>query len=81
MMRRILTILGVLIVVAGVSWAVVAWTQWRAGMRTAQLNTDVENLFVGLQRFKEHVGAYPSGNNAQIVKRTCQELLDNYYRE
>lgn len=33
-----------------------------------KLNVDVENLFIGLQQFKEYVGSYPAGNNAEIVK-------------
>jgi hypothetical protein len=51
-----------------VSWGIVAWSDWRYSVRTAKLNADVENLFVGLQQFKEYVGLYPSGNNAEIVK-------------
>jgi hypothetical protein len=35
---------------------------------TSKFNIDVENLFVGLQQFKEHVGSYPTGNNADILK-------------
>jgi hypothetical protein len=67
-MRRVAYFAGLLLLVAGISWAVVAWSNWRTGVRTAKLNVDVENLFVGLQQYKEYVGTYPSGNNAEIVK-------------
>jgi hypothetical protein len=67
-MRRVGYFAGLLLLVAGISWAVVAWSNWRTGVRTAKLNVDVENLFVGLQQYKEYVGTYPSGNNAEIVK-------------
>ena len=67
-MRRVAYIVGLVLLVAGISWAVAAWSHWRTTMRTAKLNIDVENLFVGLQQFKEYVGTYPAGNNAEIVK-------------
>lgn len=61
-------ILGVLVVMAGSGWAVRAWTVWQATMKTTKFSEDVENLFVALQQYKEYVGAYPSGSNADIVK-------------
>lgn len=36
--------------------------------RTHSLNEDIENLFVGLQQYKENVGVWPVGSNADIVK-------------
>jgi hypothetical protein len=36
--------------------------------RTSGFNEDIENLFAGLQKYKERVGSYPSGSNAQIAK-------------
>lgn len=41
---------------------------WRVQATTTKLNTDVENFFAGLQEYKEYVGSYPTGNNAQVVK-------------
>lgn len=52
----------------GVIWASKAWTTLRANARTAKFNEDIENLFVGLQKYKERVGSYPVGSNAQVAK-------------
>lgn len=53
---------------AGIVWASRAWNTWQVNARTAQFNEDVENLFIGLQKFKETVGAYPLGSNAEVAK-------------
>ena len=67
-MKKILIAIGVLTIAFGVLWANKAWSTLRANARNAKFNEDVENLFVGLQKFKEVVGAYPLGSNAQIAK-------------
>lgn len=65
-MRRIILIVGLLTIIVGLGWTLRAWSTWRVNARAAKLNTDVENLFVGLQQFKEHVGVYPTGSNAEV---------------
>lgn len=67
-MKKILFAIGVFTVVFGVVWAGRAWTTMRVNARTAKFNEDVENLFIGLQKYKEHVGAYPIGSNAEVAK-------------
>jgi hypothetical protein len=67
-MKKILVGIGVLTVIFGVIWASKAWTTLRANARTAKFNEDIENLFVGLQKYKERVGSYPVGSNAQVAK-------------
>lgn len=67
-MKRILIAIGTLAVVAGIIWANRAWTTWQVNARTAKFNEDVENLFIGLQKFKETVGAYPLGSNSDVAK-------------
>ncbi|HTI99745.1 MAG TPA: hypothetical protein VL527_12760 [Dongiaceae bacterium] len=52
----------------GIVWAGRAWSTWQGNIRTAEFNEDVENLFVGLQKYKEHVGSFPIGNNAEVAK-------------
>ena len=67
-MRKILIGIGVITVVFGTFWAAAAWKTLRANAKTAKFNEDVENLFVGLQKYKERVGAYPVGGNAEVAK-------------
>jgi hypothetical protein len=67
-MKRILLIIGLVTILAGVGWAVQAWNSFRASAKTTQFNEDVDNLFIALQQYKERIGAYPVGSNAEIAK-------------
>lgn len=67
-MRKILVGIGVITVVCCAIWAAAAWKTFRANAKTFKFNEDVENLFVGLQKYKERVGAYPVGGNAEVAK-------------
>jgi len=67
-MRKVLIAIGVLTIISGIVWASRAWSNWQVNARTAKFNEDVENLFIGLQKYKEIVGAYPLGSNAAIAK-------------
>ncbi len=67
-MKKILIAVGVVTIIVGIVWASRAWNTWQVNARTAKFNEDVENLFVGLQKYKEVVGAYPLGSNAEIAK-------------
>lgn len=67
-MRKILIAIGVVTIVIGIGYASRAWSTFQVKARTEKFNEDVENLFVGLQKFKETVGAYPLGSNAEIAK-------------
>ena len=67
-MKKILIGVGVVAIAVGVIWAAKAWTTFRVNARTAQFNEDVENLFAGLQKYKERVGSYPVGGNATVAK-------------
>lgn len=67
-MKKIMIAIGVLTVAFGVIWASRAWSTLRANARTAKFNEDVENLFIGLQKYKERVGSYPIGSNSQVAK-------------
>jgi hypothetical protein len=60
--------IGVCTVLFGVLWASRALTTLKANARTSKFNEDVENLFIGLQKYKERVGAYPIGSNAEVAK-------------
>ena len=68
MLRRVLIVTGVVVLLVGAAWLVHAWSIWQTNLKTDKFNNDVENLFAALQQYKEHVGAYPLGSNADIVK-------------
>jgi hypothetical protein len=68
MMKKFLPILGVVALLAAAGWAVKAFTTVQAKARNSRLSTDVESLFDGLQKYKEFVGSYPIGGNAEIAK-------------
>ena len=55
-------------VVAAAIWLAASISSWRVQARMSRLDSDIQNLFDGLQQYKEHVGSYPLGGNAQIVK-------------
>jgi hypothetical protein len=67
-MKKLLLIVGVIGVVIAAGWAVKALTTVQAKARNSRLSTDVESLFDGLQKYKEYVGSYPRGGNAEIAK-------------
>jgi hypothetical protein len=67
-MKRFLLIIGLIAMITGCGWAVQAWNAFQRNANTARFNEDVDNLFYALQQYKEHIGAYPIGNNADIAK-------------
>ena len=67
-MKKFLLIMGMVAVLATAGWAVKAFTTVQAKARNSRLSTDVESLFDGLQKYKEYVGSYPVGSNAEIAK-------------
>jgi len=68
MMKKVMIGIGVFTVVLGIVWAGRAWSTLSVNARTSKFNEDVENLFVGLQKYKERVGSYPVGSNADVAK-------------
>jgi hypothetical protein len=67
-MKKFLVLLGAFALLGGVFWTAQQWKGWRALARTNQVNEDAENLFIALQKYKEHVGTYPRGGNAEIAR-------------
>jgi hypothetical protein len=67
-MRKIFITGGIITIVIGVLWAGRAWNTLRVNARTSQFNTDVEDLFTALQKYKERVGSYPTGGNLEVSK-------------
>ncbi|HEX3797270.1 MAG TPA: hypothetical protein VH413_01110 [Verrucomicrobiae bacterium] len=67
-MKKAIAVVAILCILAGGGWAFQSWSTWRVNARTAQFNEDVDNLFFALQQYKERVGSYPVGNNAEVAK-------------
>jgi hypothetical protein len=67
-MKRIFFIIAFLLVLAGAAWSFQEWNKYQTTAKTTQFNEDLDNLFYALQKYKEQVGSYPVGNNAEIVK-------------
>jgi hypothetical protein len=54
--------------VGGVLWLAQGWTLKKADEGITKFNSDCDNLIMGIQQYREFVGSYPTGNNAQVVK-------------
>lgn len=67
-MKKFLLIVGVVAVIAAAGWLVNTASTMHAKARSSRLSSDVESLFDGLQKYKEFVGSYPRGGNAEIAK-------------
>ncbi|MCI0745346.1 MAG: YdgA family protein [Verrucomicrobia subdivision 3 bacterium] len=67
-MKKILVVIGLIAVLVAGGYGYNVWKSWTVNASTRQLNEDIENLFAGLQKYKEHVGSYPVGSNADVVK-------------
>ena len=67
-MKKFLLIMGAVAVLVAAGWAVKVFTTVQAKARNSRLSSDVESLFDGLQKYKEYVGSYPVGSNAEIAK-------------
>jgi hypothetical protein len=67
-MKNILAVIAIVALLAGGVWAYSTYSAWRVNASTRRFSEDVENLFAGLQKYKEYVGSYPVGSNAEVVK-------------
>ena len=67
-MKRLITVALIIVGVAGVLWVAKGWTLKRLDAKIARFNSDCDNLILGIQQYREFVGSYPNGNNAQITK-------------
>src|SRR3989440_9140932 len=67
-MKKAITIILIVVGVAGVLWVAKGWTLRRADEKVAKFNALSDNLILGIQQYKEFVGTYPTGNNIAITK-------------
>jgi len=68
LMKKFLIVVGVIALLVGGGWLVRVFTTVQAKASTHRLTQDVECLFDGLQKYKEHVGSYPVGSNSEVGK-------------
>ena len=65
---KLFALIFLILIGAGLTgWGVNNYLAWRQGEKLRAFQTDVENLFVALQKYKERMGSYPSGSNADIA--------------
>lgn len=67
-LKKILLVFGALTIMGIAMFVFKAGSTLRVNARNSDLNKDVESLFVGLQQYKEHVGDYPRGTNAEVAR-------------
>ena len=67
-MRRILLVIGLIAIMMLGGWAYTSLNSYRTSVRFTQLGADTDDLFEALQTYKERLGVYPVGSNAEVVK-------------
>jgi hypothetical protein len=67
-MKRVITLVLIVLGVSGVLWVAKAWTFKRTDDKVVKFNADCDNLILGIQQYKEFVGTYPTGNNVAVAK-------------
>jgi hypothetical protein len=65
---RVVRILVIGLAIVGATYGWFAFKRWEANASVRSLNNEVDNLFEAFHKYKEIVGDYPRGDNAQIAK-------------
>lgn len=66
--RVIVLILVIGLAVIGAGWAWKSAKSWNENRPIANFSSEVDNLFEIFHKYKEYVGEYPKGNNAEIAR-------------
>ncbi len=66
--RRIVQILVILVTIVGAVWLYVTTKNYMATKSERAFYAEVDGLFEAFHKYKEHVGDYPRGNNAELAK-------------
>ena len=67
-LKRIAQILVLLVLLAGLGWGYFGIRKWQSQQNERALGTEVDQLFEAFHKYKQIVGKYPSGSNAEITK-------------
>jgi hypothetical protein len=66
--RRVVLIIVILLAGIGAVWGWTAANKWTKERPVRLFNEEVDNLFEAFHQYRQHVGEYPKGNNAEIAK-------------
>ncbi len=66
--RRIVLIVVILLAGIGAVWGWSAASKWTRERPVRQFNAGIDSLFEAFHQYKNYVGRYPEGSNADIVK-------------
>ena len=66
--RRGVQILAILVVMIGAVWLWLTVSRWLAARPVRAFHAEVDSLFEAFHKYREYVGRYPEGSNADIVK-------------
>ena len=67
-MKTVVVSLLLLVALATAGWQVTRTASKRLDPNIAKFTKEADDLVQGLQQYKEFVGAYPLGNNVDVVK-------------
>jgi hypothetical protein len=69
--RRIVLFLVSSALLVGALWLGLTVTRWLAGRTVRVFQAEADGLFEAFHKYKEYVGHYPEGSNAEVVKALC----------
>ena len=67
-LRRIVLVIAILLAGIGAVWGWTAASKYTRDRPVREFYREVDSLFEAFHQYKQHVGSYPSGNNADIAK-------------
>lgn len=66
--RRIALVLAILAVLGVSLWGYLEFRKWQAARNQRILSAEVDSLFEAFHKYKQIVGKYPAGSNAEIAR-------------
>ena len=67
-MKKFIVPIIAIVVLACAGWTAMPYLTQKTDPKVAKFNEDAESLVMGLQQYKEFVGAYPTGSLSDISK-------------
>jgi hypothetical protein len=66
--RQVVLFLAISAALVGALWVGVTISRWLGARPLRAFHLEVDSLFEAFHKYKEHVGQYPQGGNAEIAK-------------